>query len=103
MKIVFAAMTTVFLSFGYAGACSFNTDCEPGSRCVKSGGSLEGICVGGMSPGNKNDDAPIKDKDRPVWDIGKSYGNTCSFNTDCGPGYMCLKESGSIEGVCIKR
>jgi hypothetical protein len=56
-----------------------------------------------MSPGNKNDDAPIKDKDRPVWDIGKSYGNTCSFNTDCGPGYMCLKESGSIEGVCIKR
>lgn len=78
-------------------ACSFDTDCQPGSQCLKSSGSIYGICAGGLSPGNRNDRQPIV---APL-DINKSYGNTCSFDTDCGPGSRCAKGA-SIYGVCMK-
>jgi len=79
-------------------ACQFNTDCNPGSKCLKASGSLYGVCVGGISPGNNNDKQPVYD---PL-DINETYGNTCQFNTDCGPGSACVK-SGGIYGTCMKR
>lgn len=82
-------------------ACEFNTDCEPGSRCIKAPGELEGVCVGGISPGNSNDYRPMRDK--PISDLNGTYGNTCEFNTDCGPGAMCYKPNGGLYGTCIKR
>ena len=95
-------ITLLLMMFSTATlACMFNTDCEPGSRCVKSSGNYEGVCIGGISPGNRNDSAPMRD--RPVTDLNETYGDTCSFNTDCGPGSMCLKERGSVYGTCIKR
>jgi len=30
-------------------------------------------------------------------------GNTCSFDADCGPGYVCVKSPGSISGTCMRR
>jgi len=45
--------------YSHAVACSFNTDCQPGSTCQKSSGSIYGFCVGGISPGNKNDRVPV--------------------------------------------
>jgi hypothetical protein len=33
--------------------------------------------------------------------VNRTYGNTCSFNADCGPGSACVKQGG-IEGVCMK-
>jgi hypothetical protein len=77
--------------------CSFNTDCQPGSTCQKPGGSLYGVCVGGMMPGNSNDRVPVSS---PL-DPNGSTGNTCSFNTDCGPGGECVKSG--IYGVCMRR
>ena len=79
-------------------ACSFDTDCNPGSTCAKAPGSIYGVCVAGMSPGNSNDRQPVY---APL-DIKRTYGNTCSFNTDCGPGSVCMKSSGSISGTCMK-
>jgi hypothetical protein len=79
-------------------ACGFDTDCEVGSKCVKSGGSIYGICAGGMSPGNRNDRVPAK---APL-DLDRSYGNTCSFDMDCGVNNKCYKERGNIDGVCVK-
>lgn len=79
-------------------ACQFNTDCSPGSRCVKASGSLYGICAGGLFPGNSNDRAPAKFIPDPAGTIG----NTCSFNVDCGPGNACMKSGGSIHGVCVR-
>lgn len=85
------------LASSSAIACSFNTDCGIGSQCIKASGSIYGICVGGMSPGNRNDRQPVY---APL-DLNKTYGNTCSFNTDCGPGSRCMKSAGSVYGVCV--
>lgn len=79
-------------------ACSFDTDCNPGSRCAKASGSIYGVCVGGISPGNSNDRQPVY---APL-DVNRTYGNTCSFDVDCGPGSRCVKGSGSIQGACMR-
>lgn len=87
-----------FLLCSSAIACQFDTDCDPGSRCLKGSGQLYGACVGGISPGNTNDRQPI----RAPLDPNGSYGNTCSFDTDCGPGSRCVKGGGSIYGTCMR-
>ena len=97
MTILKTFLVGVFIFPAAVLACSFDTDCRPGSKCAKAPGSLEGVCFGGISPGNKNDDRPVYS---PL-DVNRTYGNTCSFNTDCGPGSVCVKQGG-IEGVCMK-
>lgn len=91
------AVFILFASSSAALACQFDTDCFPGSGCLKSAYSIYGVCAGGISPGNSNDQQPVTS---PL-DPNRTYGNTCSFNTDCGPGSTCFK-SGGIYGVCIR-
>lgn len=99
MKGIIAAVALLLLVSMPTYACQFNTDCGVGSKCIKKSGKLEGICVGGMDPGNDSDRKPYRD---PL-DISGKVGNTCSFNTDCGVGNVCVKESGRLNGVCMKR
>ena len=99
MKRIYALIVLVFLAPSAGLACSFDTDCMPSSKCVKTSGSLYGACVGGVSPGNNNDRQPVK---APL-DLNNTYGNTCSFDTDCGPGSMCFKPSDGISDTCLKR
>jgi len=92
------ALVVALLASPAALPCSFDTDCDPGSKCLQRSGSIDGVCAGGISPGNRSDRQPVK---APL-DINRTYGNTCSFNTDCGSGSVCEKSSG-IYGVCLKR
>jgi len=89
---------SLFAAPGFANACQFDTDCEVGSKCLKQSGQLNGMCVGGLNPGNQNDQNPYSN----VLDINKTEGNTCSFDTDCGPGSKCMKGSGKIYGTCMR-
>jgi hypothetical protein len=97
MKRIATIAIAALLSASPAFACMFDTDCGIGSVCLKSSGSIYGICAGGLSPGNRHDRAPVY---APL-DINRSYGNTCSFDLDCGIGAQCVKSSGSIHGVCM--
>ena len=99
LKFFLLTIATIFIFQSVSMACQFNTDCDPGSNCLKRSGSIYGICVGGISPGNSNDRVPVYS---PL-DPNGTYGNTCQFSTDCGPGSVCTKSSGSINGTCMKK
>ena len=81
-----------------AGACEFDSDCAPGSRCVKRAGFAYGICLGGDQPGNDEDVNPPTD---PL-DPGGKVGTRCEFDSQCGPGNVCMKEPGSLYGACVR-
>jgi hypothetical protein len=93
MKLKYLFIITA-LSVGSAEACESMFDCEIGSRCSKRGLNVDGVCVGGMSPGNDNDDEPYEDA------FNEEEGDTCLFDIDCGIGGQCVKDSG-INGVCM--
>jgi hypothetical protein len=78
-------------------ACGSDTDCSPGSQCIKSPGNIYGICIGSIEPGNSHDKQPVSS---PI-DPNGTTGDTCSFDTNCGPGSKCLKSSSSIYGACV--
>ncbi len=81
-----------------AMACESDTDCLPGSQCLKASGSMYGMCTGGFSPGNSNDRQSVSSPS----DGNRTWGNTCAFDIDCSPGGHCSKETSSSEGLCMK-
>ena len=95
LLILVAALVMPGVAFG----CQFDTDCDVGSRCLKQRGEIQGICAGGMNPGNDYDEGPIYDNSL---DPNETVGNTCSFDVDCGPGSKCLKARGQLKGVCVR-
>ena len=94
MKLFFFAL--LMLAANGASACQFDTDCAVGSTCKKADYQIYGICENGMNPGNDNDRSPVYD---PL-DPNHTTGDTCQFDTDCGPGSECAKGEYQIKGVC---
>ena len=97
-RMILVAVLLAFFSTN-SFACQFDTDCNVGSKCVKQYGKLNGYCAKGMNPGNNYDKKPYRDS----LDISGKIGNTCSFDTECGVGNRCYKQSGNLKGVCVKR
>jgi len=94
-----AAAFWIASSAAAAWGCSFDGDCKVGSKCVKRHDAIYGVCAGGMSPGNDNDRQPVS----KTLDPDGTFGNTCSFDIDCGVKNRCLKREGRMAGVCIPR
>ena len=55
MKVLKSLIVAVLVFPTVVMACSFDTNCSPGSRCAKASGSIYSVCEGGISPGNSND------------------------------------------------
>ena len=96
VRYCLAALALV-LSSAQSVACSFDTDCSPGSKCVKPRGNVLGMCTGGTFPGNRYDQKPYTDP----FDPNRTVGKTCSFGIECGPGNRCAMGLG-IYGVCVR-
>ena len=96
-RVVVLLAIAFMLSASSANACSFHADCEPGSKCVKAAGSIDGVCVGGSSPGNSNDSSPY----RRGTDADGTYGASCAFDSECGVRNRCVKSAYAIIGVCM--
>lgn len=98
MKHLVAALIIVSALWAplVANACTFDTDCAIGSQCKKTSEAINGACVGGLFPGNSHDSDPAY----APGDANGSYGNTCSFDSDCGLGSQCVKADG-VFGACM--
>ena len=96
MKRILAAgaLGALLLGIAPAHACQFNTDCGVGARCLKQLGAVYGICAGGVKPGNRWDQRPVRDV------LGGSTGQTCSYSYQCGYGHRCAKSG--LHGVCVR-
>jgi hypothetical protein len=92
-------VASILLTSTPAIACIFDTDCGPGSKCLKGDGPY-GVCADGIAPGNSNDQTPAQEQPP---DLNGTTGETCNFDPDCGLGSKCLKSSGSVSGVCMGR
>lgn len=99
MKAIFTAVLFSCSLLGAAPsfACNYDTDCMPGSKCVKSG-SVKGVCTGGMFPDTTSDRRAVYNPTDP----NDKVGNKCAYHTDCGPLSTCDKPNGSIYGNCTK-
>ena len=77
-----------------SSACSFSMDCSPGSACIKPSGSTYSVCAAVLLPGNSYAQEPVPS---PL-DVNGTFGNSCSFDTDCGPTSHCS----GIYGTCAQ-
>jgi hypothetical protein len=92
-------VTAAVLGTSSAWGCITPSDCAVGSRCLKKDGGIYGVCVGGLHPGNENDRRPVA---KP-FDADKTFGNTCSYDMDCGLKNRCLRRPGKMQGICVSR
>jgi len=79
-------------------ACNSDFDCGFGNKCVKAKGDINitGICV------TPTDQFRNKKYNYSAPSPQPQTVRNCSFNTDCGIGFSCVKRSGQIYGICVK-
>ena len=105
MAVRFVVLAVLFCLFETTGeACLFDTDCAAvGSKCIKEESSFNGICKGGLGSTNSYDNT-YYNEDRAEFfpTLDATYTDTCSFDSDCEVDQRCMKEVGTIYGVCMQ-
>lgn len=96
-KLAYFSLLFCLMASSAVLACDFDIDCQPGSKCLKQSAVDDGVCVGGLNPGNKNDDARRR-SNRP--EPKDAQGKQCFSNVDCPLGQQCLRERYSVNGAC---
>ncbi len=99
MRVRFALLAVLLCGVGNAySACRSDYDCGYGNRCVKprDGIGLTGICVTPTDQfGNRTFSVPPPSSQ-------PHKVEQCSFDTQCGIGYSCVKQGNQIYGICVK-
>lgn len=90
----------IFLFSSAAFPCSFDSDCDVGAKCIKSGYSSNGVCVEDYGTGRNPRDSGRK-YDYETRSYGSKKGHSCTGSYECGVGGECLKSSG-LYGTCTK-
>jgi hypothetical protein len=78
--------------------CNSDIDCGVGNKCVKAEGDyhLKGCCV-----------TPVNKYGQKIYGSIPSYGTKevsgCSFSCDCPIGFECVKKTGQLKGICVKK
>src|SRR5579871_1502602 len=98
MKTFFAILFFAVLFIALpapASACVSFGDCAIGSKCIKRSGNLYGVCKGGPTPGNAHDKHPVYD---PL-DPDGTFGDACTFDSNCGVASRCARRRGASVGT----
>jgi hypothetical protein len=86
----------LFISSNAYG-CMSDMQCGFGNQCVKPSDAvgLEGVCV------TPTDEYGVP---APSYSMSPEPHNIsgCQFDTDCNPGFSCMKRSGELDGVCLR-
>lgn len=81
---------------GQSAACSFDTDCQAGSHCIRPSGAIYGVCAGEFSR-----ETIVPQPFYPPPDL-EMLGNRCTLDIDCGLNNRCLKTAATNDGVCVR-
>lgn len=91
-RTLILALAVLWPTAGFA--CNGDAECGAGSTCLKTSGSVAGICVEGIAPSNATDQGALPDPNG-------TNGKSCTFDTDCGIRSRCLRDYQYSKGVCM--
>lgn len=96
MKKLF--LLIIFFISQTAFACMGNYDCDMGQICVKAQGNvgMDGVCVTPTDRwGNPSNRIPSPS-------VSPETVRGCMYDTQCGIGGQCVKQSGDMYGICMR-
>lgn len=80
-----------------ANACTFDSECRIGQRCMKSGFNMKGICA------EPTDEYGVPDLDAKTRNYGSGIRTQgCLTSVDCAIGFQCVKGDFQMRGVCVR-
>lgn len=96
MRVIF--IVALLLYTYEASACISDASCGANQVCVQPSGAVgvEGVCV---TPTDEFG-TPQTVNEEDV--TGPHQISGCEFDTDCDPGFSCMKQGDNIDGICMR-
>lgn len=101
LKNIVAITILILLAYSQSYACTSDTSCGFGKKCIKAEGDwhYDGVCVTIVNEFGQRDYQADFNLNS---DLGPKKVHSCSWDTDCNIGFKCMKRSGSFNGFCVK-